>query len=76
MKWQWLYSMLGGLVGGGGGVLLLWRWLGDLLAAKAIEKERARYGKEIEDLKAKYQQELERYPRATRPLDFRNPRTV
>ena len=58
---QLLYSLLMGFAGGGAAVLAGWKVLGDWLVAKAIEGERARYGKEIEELKAKYQQELERY---------------
>lgn len=65
MDWSaWLKAgevFFGGAVGGSVAVLGLSRWLGDLWLARIIEKERAKYGREIEDLKARFAQELERY---------------
>jgi hypothetical protein len=66
---RWLLSLLMGFAGGGAAVLAVWKWLGDWLTAKAIEKERAKYGKEIEQLKAKYAQELERHARKTAEIE-------
>jgi hypothetical protein len=65
MDWSALLKageiILGGAVGGIASVLGLSRWLGAVWLARIVEKEKAKYGREIEDLKASYAQELARY---------------
>lgn len=59
--WEIVKSVIGGLLGGSVAAVALWKWLGDLMLGKIIERERAKYAKEIEALKAKYSQDIESY---------------
>jgi hypothetical protein len=65
MDWSRLLSaaevVVGGAVGGSLTVAGLSRWLGDVWLARIVEKERAKYGRELEELKAGFARELERY---------------
>jgi hypothetical protein len=65
MDWStWIKAgevIFGGALGGTAAVLGLSRWLGDVWLGRIVEKERAKYTKEIENLKARFAQELEKY---------------
>ncbi len=65
MNWSaWLKVgevIFGGAVGGSAAVVGLSRWLGDVWLARFVERERAKYQREIEELKAHFAQEIERY---------------
>ena len=65
MDWSaWLKAgevIVGGAAGGTVAVLGLSRWLGDVWLGRLLEKERAKFAREIEQLKAGFAQELERY---------------
>jgi hypothetical protein len=57
--------LVGALVGGGvGGTLTvtgLSRWLGDVWLGRILEKEKAKYGRELEQLRASFAEKLEWY---------------
>jgi hypothetical protein len=53
--------ILGGALGGTATVFGLSRWLGEVWLGRILEKEKAKYAKEVEKLKAGLAQELERY---------------
>jgi hypothetical protein len=53
--------IFGGALGGSVTVLGLSRWLGEVWLGRLLEKEKARYAKEIEKLKATFAQDLEHY---------------
>jgi hypothetical protein len=65
MDWSRLLAplevVIGGAVGGTLTVAGLSRWLGDVWLARIVEKEKAKYGRELEELKAEFARELERY---------------
>jgi len=62
MDWSaWLKIIVGGGVSGIVAVSAASRWLGDFWLGRLLEKEKAKYTKEIEELKARFAQELEHY---------------
>jgi len=62
MDWSaWLKIIVGGGVSGIVAVSGASRWLGDFWLGRLLEKEKAKYTKEIEKLKAGFAQELEHY---------------
>jgi len=54
-------TIIGGALGGSAAVFGLSRWLGEAWLGRLLEKEKAKYAREIEHLKAGFAQELERY---------------
>jgi hypothetical protein len=56
-----LISGLCGAVGGSAAVAGLSRWLGDAWLGRMLEKEKAKYAKEIENLRSGFAQDLEHY---------------
>jgi hypothetical protein len=61
MDLSWLISAVMGAIGGSAAVLGLARWLGDRWLGRILEKEKAKYARELEGLKAGFAQELEHY---------------
>jgi len=59
--WTFIPGLLAGAISGPVAVMGLSRWLGDVWLGRLMEKEKARYNREIEQLKAGFAQELERY---------------
>lgn len=61
-------SFLNGMLGGAAGALLivagLSRWLGDVWLGRILQREKAKYSSELEQLKSRYAKELEAF-RAT-----------
>jgi len=53
--------VFGGALGGTAAVFGLSHWLGEVWLGRILEKEKAKYAKEIESLKAGFAQELEHY---------------
>lgn len=54
-------AIVGGALGGSAVVFSLSRWLGDIWLKRIILKEKSRYDREIETLKARFSQDLENY---------------
>lgn len=62
MDWSaWLKIIVGGGVSGIAAVSFASRWLGDFWLGRLLEKEKTKYTKEIEELKAGFAQELAHY---------------
>src|SRR5579864_567750 len=59
--WTFMQGLLAGAISGPLAVTGLSRWLGDVWLGRLIEKEKARYNREIESLKAGFAQDLEHY---------------
>jgi hypothetical protein len=53
--------IFGGALGGTAAVFGLSRWLGEVWLGRILEKEKAKYAREIEKLRAGFAQELEHY---------------
>lgn len=53
--------IVGGALGGAAALFGIFRWFGDALLGRMLEKEKAKYAKEIEQLKSGFAQELEHY---------------
>ena len=65
MNWAHiLAALIGGGIGGAATVTALSRWLGDLWLGRILAREKARYDKELEELRARYTQELTEHKNA------------
>jgi hypothetical protein len=56
-----IVSLFWGAIGAGTMVASLAKWLGDRWLGKLLEKEKAEYARQLEDLRAAFSQELARY---------------
>jgi len=56
---EWFGAIVISVGGTSAIVVSLAKWFGDRLANKLLEKDKAKYQQELEELKVQYQQELE-----------------
>lgn len=65
MTWQNIITIVSGIiisVGGAGAIIAaISKWFGGIIANKIIQKNQAKYDKELEEFKIKYQKEIEEY---------------
>ena len=65
MIWQYVWGIVGGIivaVGGAGAIIVgISKWFGNVIAERISQKNKARYDKELEELKSHHQKEIEQY---------------
>ena len=65
MIWQDIAIIVSSIivsVGGAGGIIVaISKWVGGIIANNIIQKNQAKYDKELEEFKADYQKEIEEY---------------